>query len=271
MIRSFIRRFLPTRWNHFVTQFRLNAAIWSFSPRTISRKYGHHVLQVRVCDILAEGWYDHDWDEPLEIAFLRSGKLRPGALVFDLGAHQGVVAMILSREVGESGRVVAVEGSAHNVRCARTNASLNDFVNIEVIHALVSDMAGTELAFSNTLNGSVSAGGIGENVSTISIDSLAAKHGPPDVVFVDVEGFEIHALRGGSNTLNGSADFFVEVHANCGLDPYGTAEDVLAFFDPMRFDLFIALGEGAPFRQIVAGEHLPTSRFFLIAQSRTGL
>jgi tRNA A58 N-methylase Trm61 len=45
------------------------------------------------------------------IGLLREHGLRPGALVFDRGAHPAVVAMMLGRMVEPGGRVVAVEAS----------------------------------------------------------------------------------------------------------------------------------------------------------------
>ena len=47
-----------------------------------------------------------------------------------------------------------------------------------------------------------------------SIDDLADHYEVPDVVFIDVEGFEHQALLGAARTLEGGPDWFVEVHAN---------------------------------------------------------
>ena len=77
----------------------------------MAHNYGAGTLKVLLVDPLSEGWYDVDWAELPEIAALRNSLLRPGARVFDLGAHQGVVAMMLAREVGERGLIVAVEAT----------------------------------------------------------------------------------------------------------------------------------------------------------------
>jgi hypothetical protein len=39
----------------------------------------------------------------------------------------------------------------------------------------------------------------------------------PDILFIDVEGFEVHALKGATHTLQGRPDCFIEVHVGCGL------------------------------------------------------
>src|SRR5438477_1442861 len=104
------------------------ARVWSsthlFSERIAKHTYSGFPLSVWLCDPLAQGWYDHDWPEMPEIALLRSGRLKQGARVFDLGAHQCVVAMMMARIVGETGEVIALEANRHNAEVAERNRAL---------------------------------------------------------------------------------------------------------------------------------------------------
>ena len=78
---------------------------------------------MHIVDAMGQGWYDQDWPPPAEIGVLSErGRLREGARVFDVGAHQGVVAMMLGDLVGAAGRVVAVEATPHNAEVAGRNA-----------------------------------------------------------------------------------------------------------------------------------------------------
>ena len=175
----------------------------NFTPYTAEHTYAGVGLKVRIADTLAQGWYDHDWGPLPEIDLLRQGALHPGARVLDLGAHQGVVAMILAHHVGPSGQVVAVEALPHNARMAEVNRDLNGFGQIRVEAAAVSDQPG-ELEISTGLNGQVrnAATDIGTTrVPAVTVDGLAERHGPPGVLFIDVEGYECHALRGAARTL----------------------------------------------------------------------
>jgi hypothetical protein len=129
--------------------------------------------------------------------------------VFDLGAHQGIVALMLAREVGVSGHVVAFEPNPHNAAAAAKNRELNGMPQPD--------------------DGTWDQGRL--DVDSVTIDGLADRFGISDVVFIDVEGAEVLALAGASRVLASGADFFVEVHVACGLEKLGGSVDqVLSYF-----------------------------------------
>src|SRR5947207_3295286 len=64
-----------------------------FEPYITTRTFGKRQLRVWIPDPTARAWYDRDWDTPMEIELLTSGKLARGARVFDVGAHHAVVAL----------------------------------------------------------------------------------------------------------------------------------------------------------------------------------
>ena len=267
MFSKLVKYILPKRWVYLIQRRRMHDSIAAFHPHVVTHVYGAHLLSVYLADNLAEGWYDKDWPELEEIKFLRQGRLKPGAVVFDLGAHQGIVAMLLAKEVLPEGKVVAVEGTAHNASVAHKNLALNGIHNVQIVHALVADASAKSIAFSSTLNGSVNSSGVGEMVTSVSIDSLAHDQGLPDVVFIDIEGFECQALKGAATVIASGADFFVEIHVGCGLEAHGTVESVFSYFPVERYECFISPRDGAPFVPWSADLGFPTERFFLIARS----
>jgi FkbM family methyltransferase len=247
-------------------EVKLSLVLRFFQPEIVVHRYGGHEFKVTIADPMSRGWYDHDWERLGALDLLCASGLREGALVFDVGAHQNVVAMMLAREAGPAGRVVAVEGSRHNCEIGAGNAALNGFGNIVTVHAVAGETAG-EAYFSDALNGHVTASEndfMSRRVRGVTVDSLAAEFGAPDVLFMDIEGFEIAALRGASKTLATSAAWFIEMHGDKTLGRYGARNaDVFEFF---RGDwvFYSCEDETLPFVRIDAGSALPASRFFLI-------
>ncbi|MDQ4146920.1 MAG: FkbM family methyltransferase, partial [Pseudomonadota bacterium] len=248
-----------------------------YKPRQVQHTYGRASLNIYLGDPLGETWYDHNWPEPSEIALLRRHKLKPGARCFDLGAHQCVVALMLAREVGPEGLVVAVEANSHNVAIGFKNRSLNQADQLSILHAAIAERSGT-MIINEALNSQVSTspavrGGHQAEVRSLTIDDLSQEYGTPDVLFIDIEGFECQALRGASETLSQGPDCFVEVHVGEGLEQLGgSVDEILSFFPETVYKLFIAPDLGylrqGEFREYTPGDELVQSKFFLVAVSQ---
>lgn len=238
----------------------------SFRPRVERHVFAGHMLSVAIEDWIGKQWYGQDSGPPTEFALLSGRGLNMGGLVFDLGAHQGVVAMMLANEIGPGGNVIAVEASRRNAELAERNAAMNGMSNITVHHAAVVYQDGPVL-FTQRGNGAVALSEKefrAQTVSGLSIDTLTKTHGIPDLVYMDIEGFEVEALKGASETLKSSASWVIEVHGDDVIGQFGSCNrDVLTFFEN-GYDLFTAsdnyTDEFLPF----TGE-VPTERFFLAA------
>ena len=146
LMKSALKRGFPRTYNR-LRECKYAMTSRMFSPYTVKHTYGGHGFEVHIADSLARGWYDRDWERLDEINMLGANGLRGGCLVFDLGAHQNVVAMMWAKEVGPSGTVISVEASRHNFEVGRRNVSLNGFANIITLHAVVAETEGQELFF----------------------------------------------------------------------------------------------------------------------------
>ena len=222
---------------------RVRRLIAAFEDRRVEHVYAGHPLKLELRDVLAEAWYDRDWPEPPEFPLLRRAGLKPGALVFDCGAHHAVVAMMLAREVAPGGRVVAVEAEPHNVRAARANVALNNAA-VTVLHAAVAASDG-EIAFAEGLNGHAEGDNTAGTISVpaATLDTLTDTYGPPAVVYLDVEGFELEALKGARRLLAvHRPSLLVEVHVDSGLEVHGRAKanDVWSILEESGYDLHAA-------------------------------
>jgi len=251
MIHALLRRALPRRVYTRLGLVREAVGRARFVPYAATHLYGGRLLSVHIADVMGRSWYDHDWAMPAELRELSTrGRLRDGARVFDVGAHQGVVAMLLAGFVGASGKVVAVEATPHNAAIARRNADLNGLSQVLVLHAAGADAPGT-LRFSPRMNGHVAGDGEASvGVRAVTVDELTAEYGAPDVLFVDVEGYELHVLRGARETLAAHRpDLFVEVHVGEGLERFGTADDLLALI-PAGYEILVSRTDEGPYRPL---------------------
>ncbi len=159
--------------------------------------------------------------EPRVFAALRRF-VRPGATVLDVGASFGEFAIVLARWCGPSGRVIAFEPTPVTSAALRDHLALNGLLDrVEVVDAAISDYVGTGTLHTigrsgeNTLNSAYfGTAATPLTVAVTTIDAHCDSTGiTPDVIKLDVEGLEFHALRGAVSTLRRSrAPIVVELH-----------------------------------------------------------
>jgi FkbM family methyltransferase len=130
---------------------------------------------------------------------------QPGDVVIDVGANIGYVALMAARQVGPTGRVIAVEPGPRSFLLLQTNAERNFPDRIVPVHAACDEVDGTATLFvsdyseeNNSLRLDPVVGGAHEEtVTTRSLCSLCQEMGiTPDVVKIDVEGAEWRVLNG---------------------------------------------------------------------------
>ena len=270
ILKRTVRMMLPKRVHFRLAEIFRSARRRRFPGRVIERQFRDKMFKIRIADGLAEGWYEQGWKNDLaEICFLERFGLKEGARVFDLGAHQGVVALCLAEIVGPSGQVVAVEADPWNAEMATTNQRLNGAKNVRVLNAAVGESDGVAFPHQPRKVGDRVYEWELKSVPFRSIDSLTREFGAPDVIYCDVDGFEMSVLRGARNTLQLRADWFIEVHVGCGLEAEASCwQEVVDVFSPDRFDRYVGSEYGESFVPFECGLSVLAERFFLIAIHR---
>jgi FkbM family methyltransferase len=240
-----------------------------FEARTVRHQYGPVQLTLHIGDPNGAAWYDTEWPDVPELKFLPRYQTRPGATVFDLGAHQGVYALMLADAVRPRGRVIAVEANRFNVDVVRANCRLNKVRNVKSVHAAVAEEPG-EIFFGRGNNGQVDTGGMhadSEPVPAVTIDGLTRRYGRPAMIFLDIEGYECQALRGASATLATRPDVFIEVHVGFGLEDFGgSVEELVGFFPDEHYELYGSNEiDRYPKPFVGEGREVANDRFYLTA------
>jgi FkbM family methyltransferase len=242
-----------------------------FKPYVVERRFDGAPLKIQIADAVGAQWYDREWDTPYEIRYLAAhGRLRPGARVFDIGANQGVIALLLESRVRPHGQVIAVDPVPHNIAVARSNLELNGVDAVTLVQAAGGATEG-RLHLRNQVNTVIDdARGGGLEVAVTTVDAMTRQFGPPDVLYVDVEGFEIDVLRGARHTLaRVRPDICVEVHAGGkGIERHGSVADLLRLI-PDGYDCWVSPANEEALVPLSEGGALLTRHARLIALPRS--
>lgn len=139
--------------------------------------------------------------------------LRPGDVLYDVGAHAGFVSVLGCRLVGPDGHVHCFEPVPANVAVLRSNLKANGFLNATIHAVALSDHDG-EVRMDlgeRGITAHIAPGG-GFVAAAMRCDSLGLP--PPAVVKIDVEGAESRVLGGMRQMLRERRPVvIVEVHA----------------------------------------------------------
>jgi FkbM family methyltransferase len=147
------------------------------------------------------------------------GALREGDVVLDIGANIGYYALMAARLVGPRGKVYAIEPVPHNMKLLEDSIRLNNCGNIETFRLAMGQSDGiAKLYLSDHPNWSSFyrprkvTGQI--DIQINSVDSFLQGKRPPDVIRMDVEGYEYEILMGMSDLLASGRPLrlFIEFH-----------------------------------------------------------
>jgi FkbM family methyltransferase len=226
------------RWRNFVNSI-------NFTPYTVSREVAGERYSFYIGNPAGKSWYGSQTDQSIEMQFVRQELIRPGAVVIECGAHHGAQSILLSRWVGNSGKVIVVEPMPDNVEILRKNIELNDLNNVTVIEKAAGPNNGF-VFMKKRSNAAVAPIGGGKTikVESITLDEISKRLGViPSFLKIDVEGFEYQILEGAKTILPMYPAIFLEVHT-LTLPRYGKVfEDLWALIDYNAYDIFVQESE----------------------------
>lgn len=152
-------------------------------------------------------------------------ELRVGDIAYDVGASVGTHTIFMALKVGDLGKIFAFEPESKSFAALKANIALNKLNNITPLKVALGDCRGERII----------RGGLGcftftersdyipvEKMEIVDAFSFIQENNLPlpNVVKIDVEGFEYHVIRGLKNALMDPACRMVacEIHPNLLLD-----------------------------------------------------
>jgi FkbM family methyltransferase len=134
-----------------------------------------------------------------------------GAVVVDAGANIGIYSEFLSRCVGPTGQVHSFEPSPDNFK--RLCDATRNLANVRPTQAVVGECSGEcQLYISDRLNVDHRAYHVAGDsrraltVKMIALDDYFQPGQRVDLIKMDVQGYELHALRGANRVLADNPD-----------------------------------------------------------------
>jgi FkbM family methyltransferase len=163
-----------------------------------------------------------------DLLALLAAALRPGDVVYDVGANMGLHAVFLGQAVGDGGLIVAFEPERHYCERLRANVALNGLKNVRIIPLALGDhpyTSGFLPSERGTAAPRLAAFKPGapvlrslQKVHVVQGDEFIENQGfrLPRLVKIDVEGYEHTVIRGLARTLSNPTCQLLccEVHPN---------------------------------------------------------
>lgn len=153
----------------------------------------------------------HDWFEN-EINFVRHF-VRQGMWAIDIGANFGLYTLNIAKIIGDSGKLWAFEPTEFTASCLSSSISENNFNNIVLIQAGLSDRCGESKLFTssnselNSLSQAATGGDQFEIIELLTLDACRERYGWDHIDFIkmDAEGEELNILKGGEAFLSAAS------------------------------------------------------------------
>jgi FkbM family methyltransferase len=226
--------------------------LWTFRPHVVDKQVDDFRFKFYIGTSEGQEWYGAFVDTRLyksigpELAWLRQA-VAAGDTVADVGAHHGYFALLLSHWVGERGRVFAFESLPQNAEIAERNMALNGVSNVRIIQSAVGASVGA-VAIARDSSGVLSANAAATDALTVHVVALdeVFDQNLPDLLKIDVEGYELEVLRGARRCLAARPKIALEFHCFRFQDPVRRVGEILSLLPNEGYRYELARESGGP-------------------------
>jgi len=188
------------------------------------------------------------------VAMVLRRYVKPGMAVLDIGANIGCLTMLSASLVGPLGLVVAIEPNPENVKLLEASRRVNGFDQVLVIQAAAGRQTGLlalNVSYSNGMTAALpdDVGGLfaSSPVPCFALDALLPKARRLDLIKIDVEGAELNALLGLSETIKRDRPVIVSEFSPATLPgiSHCTGPEYLRFLIAKGYQISVIEGDGS--------------------------
>lgn len=213
------------------------------SIRKVSRDGMHYILDIS--DIV-------DWHVYFGIKEHAKEKLyslaNAGDTILDIGTNVGDVAMHLAQKASISGQVIGFEPDPINFKRVSQNLALNSFSNIQILNIGLGESEGTFYVKTpdehNAGMTRITQDISGHKVTIKRLDYVETIQNLSKInlIKMDIEGYEMNALKGGIETLKKHKPIlFIELDNNNLIDQNSSAIELVAFIEQLGYKIHHAV------------------------------
>lgn len=235
-----------TKYLGFWSKFIPGPFLYKFnSIRKVNRKGINYSLDM---SCLMQ-WYVY-WDFKAKDRDKLYSLMKKGQVIFDVGTNIGETLLNFARLTGEQGYVYGFEPDQENYNNARKNISLNNFTNIHVFQQAVSDKKETVKLYciephnrgmNRILEPEHEKHGQFTILETTTLDSIVLQNNIKrvDVMKIDIEGYEMHAIRGAMEMLKRFKPvLFIEVGYTRLINNKTSPNQLMKILEDLGYNIF---------------------------------
>lgn len=217
--------------------FRKLSKLKPFTPFVRTITFPGASFSFWIANQAAAQWYEPE--HSLQCGELHALRrlVKKGDRILEIGSHHGFTGMLLAHFVGADGCVFSIEAYPGNAMIAQAQLGLNRSMN----NLQFANFAGSHAVGTVSIRPSHNSNVMDKSEDTIQVpaitgDVLDEKHGPFNVLKIDVEGYEAEVLKGCQKLLSRAPKLALEIHKNELQERGQTLADILKLIDADRYE-----------------------------------
>lgn len=256
-IRTIIKLIVP---ESLICNYTIDTSYGSLLTKLVPNHYQYKVgsyrticrnginFQVDISDLI--GWYIYfGFKEKAKEHLIELAEIAD--IVLDIGANIGETSLRLGQKIQTDGKVFAFEPAQYNYNQLQKNLSLNSLKNISTYPLGIGAFEGKFKLYTidqhNKGKNKISENNLPdskkETIQLTTIDQFVKSNQIPkvDLIKLDIEGFEMKALKGGMKTLKKySPKLFIEIDNQHLVEQGSSAKELFNYLMAFNYELIEA-------------------------------